>query len=100
MIIYKILLNGCINCGFKANKKPTKLFISFFLKKFSFLYNYKINYIVYHFFIPGKMSNGFQACYIFLQNKHIRIQKEWLEACIEWIIEENGVYNKIIITII
>ena len=37
------------------------------------------------------MSNGFQACYTFLQNKHIKIQKEWLEACIEWIIEENGV---------
>lgn len=41
--------------------------------------------------ILENMSNGFQACYTFLQNKHIKIQKEWLEACIEWIIEENGV---------
>ena len=37
------------------------------------------------------MSDGFQACYRYLQKKHIRVQNEWLEACIEWIIEENGV---------
>ncbi|XP_066926996.1 recQ-mediated genome instability protein 1-like [Clytia hemisphaerica] len=36
------------------------------------------------------MNARYQACLTLLQRKHIKAQKDWLEACIEWILEENG----------
>lgn len=37
------------------------------------------------------MGENFKACWEFLQRKFIKIQEEWLQACIEWVLEENNV---------
>jgi len=37
------------------------------------------------------MHKHFAVCLSFLEKKFIKIQHEWLDACIEWIIEENKV---------
>lgn len=41
------------------------------------------------------MESSILACSQFLKSKSIKAQKDWLEACIEWLTEENNVRDVI-----